>query len=117
MSIRRFTVLEDVRQVAQQRHLSLRSEEGYLHSITAFIDFHQRRHPERLGVPEIHAYLRHLAVECQVAASTQNVALCALRFLYREASTSSFPPSNRLRPYGSNAPTAPAPRRFAVPEA
>jgi integron integrase len=64
-------------------HLSLSTEESYLGYIKEFFLFHHNRHPRDLGVPEIRAYLSHLAVERHVAASTQNVALCALLFLYR----------------------------------
>lgn len=76
--------LEEVRLVARTRRLSLRTEEAYLHYVREFIYFHQRRHPRELGPDEIRAYLTHLAVTRQVAASTQNVACSALLFLYRE---------------------------------
>jgi integron integrase len=52
--------------------------------ITRFILFHDKRHPATMGVPEIRSFLAHLAVDQQVAASTQNVALSALLFLYRD---------------------------------
>jgi Phage integrase, N-terminal SAM-like domain len=45
--------------------------------------FHNKRHPQEMGVPEIEAFLSHLAVESKVSASTQNQALSALLFLYR----------------------------------
>lgn len=82
MSIGEF--LDGARRVARLRHLSYSTEESYLYYIKQFIYFHGRRHPQRLGVPEIRAYLSHLAVERNVAASTQNVALSALLFLYRD---------------------------------
>jgi integron integrase len=77
-------LLEEVRTVARLKHLSLRTETAYLHHIRRFIVFHGKRHPTTMGETEIRAYLAHLAVDQQVAASTQNVALCALLFLYRE---------------------------------
>ena len=49
-----------------------------------FLRFHQRRHPREMGSKEVNAFLTHLAVEGQVSASTQNQALSALLFLYRE---------------------------------
>ncbi|MEN9265431.1 MAG: integron integrase [Thermostichales cyanobacterium BF4_bins_65] len=49
-----------------------------------FILFHHKRHPREMGGEEINAFLTHLAVEEKVAASTQNQALSALLFLYRE---------------------------------
>ena len=45
--------------------------------------FHNKRHPKEIGVPEIEAFLSHLAVEGNVSASTQNQALSALLFLYK----------------------------------
>ena len=54
-----------------------------LYYIRQFILFHPKRHPAEMGADEILAYLSHLAVEGQVAASTQNVALSAISFLYR----------------------------------
>ena len=79
MSIQVF--LEEARRTARARRLSIRTEESYLKFIQDFIYFHDRRHPRQLGVPEIRAYLSHLAAERQVAASTQNVARSALLFL------------------------------------
>jgi hypothetical protein len=49
-----------------------------------FLRFHGRRHPREMGSAEVNAFLSHLAVELQVSASTQNQALAALLFLYRE---------------------------------
>lgn len=49
-----------------------------------YILFHNKRHPIEMGKPELKAFLTHLAVEGQVVASTQNQALSALLFLYRE---------------------------------
>jgi site-specific recombinase XerD len=77
-------LLDQVRAAIRLRHLSLRTEQAYGLAIKRFILFHGKRHPSELGVPEIRAYLTFLAVDQQVAASTQNVALSALLFLYRE---------------------------------
>jgi len=77
-------LLDQVRSVARLRHLSLKTEQAYAQQIKRFILFHQKRHPAEMGVDEIRAYLSHLAVDCDVAASTQNVALAALLFLYRD---------------------------------
>jgi site-specific recombinase XerD len=52
--------------------------------IRRFSFFHDKLHPQETGSAEIEAFLTHLAVERQVAASTQNQALNALVFLYRE---------------------------------
>ncbi len=52
--------------------------------VRRFILFHNKRHPAEMGAPEIQAFLAHLATEGNVSASTQNQALSALLFLYRE---------------------------------
>jgi len=55
-----------------------------MHWIRRFIFFNGKRHPEVLGEAEVTAFLNHLAAERQVAAATQNQALSAILFLYRE---------------------------------
>ena len=77
-------LLDRVRAVARVRHLSLRTEQAYSDWIRRFVLFHQKRHPEQMGAEEIRLFLSYLAVEGRVSASTQNVALCALLFLYRD---------------------------------
>src|SRR5215213_3046207 len=77
-------LLDRVRAVARVRHLSLRTEQAYSDWIKRFILFHRKRHPDEMGPEEIRHFLSHLAVEGKVSASTQNVALCALLFLYRD---------------------------------
>lgn len=75
--------LDQIRGLMRMRRMSRRTEDSYLFYIRCFIRFHKRR-PQEMGVPEVEAYLTHLAVEEHVAAATQNLALCALVFLYRE---------------------------------
>jgi len=70
--------------VIRTRHYSIRTEESYLQWVRRFILFHGKRHPADMGAPELEAFLTHLAVERSVAASTQNQALSAILFLYRE---------------------------------
>jgi integrase len=77
-------LLDSVRAAARLRHLSLRTESAYSGWIKRFILFHKKRHPAEMGVEEVRQFLAHLAVEGRVSASTQNVALCALLFLYRD---------------------------------
>ena len=77
-------LLDQVRHIIRMKHMSRRTEEAYVSYTRQFILFHNKRHPKDMGVSEIRAYLSHLAVERNVAASTQNVALSALLFLYRE---------------------------------
>jgi integron integrase len=77
-------LLEQCRQTARVKHFSWETEKTYLHWIERFIRFHGIRHPAEMGAPEVEAFLTHLAVDGRVAASTQNQALSALLFLYRE---------------------------------
>ena len=77
-------LLDRVRAVARLRHLSLSTERTYSDWIRRFILFHRKRHPSEMGADEIRLFLTHLAVEGRVAASTQNQALAALLFLYRD---------------------------------
>jgi integron integrase len=77
-------LLDQVRDVLRVKHYSIRTEQAYVDWITRYILFHAKRHPKDMGAPEIEAFLTHLAVEGNVAASTQNQALSALLFLYRE---------------------------------
>jgi integron integrase len=77
-------LLEQVRQLLRLRHYSLRTEEAYLAWIKRFILFHQKRHPIELSETDVSAFLNSLANNGRVAASTQNQALSALLFLYKE---------------------------------
>jgi integron integrase len=77
-------LLDRVRGAIRARHFSPRTEEAYVSWIRRFIFFHDKRHPDRLGAPEVTGYLSHLASNRHVSASTQNQAFSALLFLYRE---------------------------------
>lgn len=66
------------------RHYSLRTERAYTGWIKRYILFHGKRHPASMGAAEVTAFLSHLAVAGSVAAATQQQALAALLFLYRE---------------------------------
>ncbi|MDT7602766.1 MAG: hypothetical protein QOF61_763 [Acidobacteriota bacterium] len=77
-------LLDRVRSVARLRHLSLSTERTYSDWIKRFILYHGKRHPSEMGVEQIRQFLSYLAVAGRVAASTQNQALCALLFLYRD---------------------------------
>lgn len=76
-------LLDVVREIMRQAHYSIRTEESYINWIRRYIRFHHMRHPREMGAREIEAFLTHLAVELEVAASTQNQALSALLFLYK----------------------------------
>jgi integron integrase len=75
---------EQVHEVMRFKQFSLRTEETYWNWIRQFIFFHNKRHPREMGKAEIEAFLTHLAARRNVAVSTQNQALNALVFLYRE---------------------------------
>lgn len=77
-------LLDQVRAVARAKHLSNRTEDTYHNFIKRFILFHDKRHPKEMGADEIGAFLTNLAVKGNVSASTQNQALFALLFLYRD---------------------------------
>lgn len=77
-------LLDEVRDRIRARHYSIRTEESYLRWMKDFILFHGKRHPREMGAHEVSDYLSHLAVRRNVAASTQNQALSAILFLYRE---------------------------------
>lgn len=75
---------DDLRAAIRIRHYSRRTEEAYVGWVKRFILFNGKRHPREMGDPELQAFLTHLAIQKQVSASTQNQALSAILFLYRE---------------------------------
>ena len=77
-------LVDRMRDVMRLKHYSLRTEQTYWDWIERFIRFHQMRHPGEMGEAEVAEFLTHLAREGKVAASTQNQALSALLFLYKE---------------------------------
>ncbi len=76
-------LLDQVRNTLRLKHYAISTEEAYVGWIMHFIRFHNMRHPQEMGTPEIEAFLTHLARQ-KVAASTQNQAFSALLFLYRQ---------------------------------
>ncbi len=77
-------LLDQVRQVIRKKHYSYRTEQTYVAWIKRFILFHGKKHPKDMGEKEISTYISHLAVNRNVAASTQNQALNAIVFLYKQ---------------------------------
>ena len=75
---------DQVRDALRRKHYSYRTEKTYLHWIRRFIYFHDKRHPRDMAEPQIAKFLTHLAVERRVSASTQNQALNAILFLYKQ---------------------------------
>ena len=77
-------LLDQVRRAIRTRHYSDKTEEAYVGWIKRFIFFHNKRHPAELTEAEIAQFLSSLATESNVSSSTQNQALNALLFLYKE---------------------------------
>lgn len=84
-------LLDRVRAAVRARHYSRRTEEAYVMWIKRYILFHNKRHPSSMGADEANGFLSSLAVADSVSASTQNQALCALLFLYREVLNEPLP--------------------------
>ena len=84
-------LLDRVREAIRARHYSRRTEKAYVAWIRRYILFHGKRHPLEMGGPEVTRFLTSLAVEGHVAGSTQNQALSALLFLYREVLAQELP--------------------------
>jgi integron integrase len=78
-------LLDQIRERLRLKRYSIRTERQYVQWARRFILFHHKRHPADMGAVEVEAFLTYLAVEEHVAAATQNQALSALLFLYREA--------------------------------
>jgi len=77
-------LMDEVRRCLRLKHYSLRTEQAYTGWIRRFILANGKRHPREMGGPEVERFLSSLAVQGRVAASTQNQALSALLFLYRQ---------------------------------
>ncbi|MDZ7789031.1 MAG: integron integrase [Xanthomonadales bacterium] len=77
-------LLDQLREAIRARHYSYRTEESYVHWVRRFIIFHGKKHPSDMGKRDVEAFLTYLAVDRNVAASTQNLALSAILFLYRD---------------------------------
>lgn len=77
-------LLDQVRLSIRRKHYSHRTEQSYVFWIRNYIRFHHMRHPQEMREPELKQFLDHLANARKVAASTQNQALCAILYLYRE---------------------------------
>ncbi|MBI5922556.1 MAG: phage integrase N-terminal SAM-like domain-containing protein, partial [Betaproteobacteria bacterium] len=77
-------LLDRMRAAIRIRHYSLATERTYVGWVKRFIYFHQKRHPAEMGAPEVESFLSALATELDVSASTQNQAMHAILFLYRD---------------------------------
>ncbi len=84
MSTKPKKLLDQVRDRLRLKHYSYRTEQAYVHWIRRYILFHNKQHPKDLTGDHVNGFLIHLATQENVAATTQNQALSALLFLYRE---------------------------------
>ena len=75
--------LEQIRNIMRTKHYSIQTEKTYLSWIKRFILFNKKRHPKDLGEQEVTDFLTYLAVKRHVTSSTQNLALCAIVFMYK----------------------------------
>src|SRR5437868_2875704 len=78
------TLINELRRAQRLHHYSPRTEAAYVQWVRRFIRFCGRRHPRELGAGDVTRFLTHLAVDAHVTASTQNQALAAIVFLYRD---------------------------------
>jgi integron integrase len=99
-------LLDQVRTTIRLRGMSYETEKAYADWIKRFIIFHHKRHPKEMGAPEIRDFLAHLVNDRNVAPSTQNQALHALLFLYREVLRIELPVIGDLQP-AKKSPRAP----------
>lgn len=90
--------MDHIRTTIRLRGMSYRTEQTYCDWIRRFILHHNKRHPKDLGATEIRDFLAHLVNDRNVAASTQNVALHALLFLYQQVLLIELPPLGDLQP-------------------
>ena len=84
-------LLDQVRDRLRLKHYSLRTETAYVGWIKRYIVFNDKRHPSEMGKIEAEAFLTSLAVKRNVSAATQNQALSAILFLYREILEAELP--------------------------
>lgn len=88
---RPLTLIGQYRRVIRLRHYSPRTEAAYIAWVRRFVRFHGMQHPRSMSPSHVRAFLSHLSSQRQVSASTQNQALAALLFLYRDVLRMSLP--------------------------
>lgn len=77
-------LLDQIRDKIRLKHYSIRTERAYLDWNKRFILFHNKKHPKDMGKSEVEQFLTFLAVKKKIASSTQNQALSAILFMYKE---------------------------------
>lgn len=90
-------LLQQLRDRIRLRHYSLRTERTYGHWVKRYVAFHGMRHPREMGAEEVTSFLSSLATERNVAAATQNQALSAILFLYKEVLGTELPWLDEVR--------------------
>lgn len=93
---RPLTLFAVARDRMRVRHYSLRTEKSYIWWMRRYIRFCGGRHPREMGANEVTTFLTHLAADLKVSASTQNQALQALLFLYRDVLTMELPKIDQM---------------------
>lgn len=88
---------QQIRELMRFKHYSLSTEESYVGWFRRFVKFHRMRHPSEMGAEEVEAFLTDLAVDRNVVAATQNQALNALVFLYKEVLQKPFEGVDAMR--------------------
>lgn len=83
-------LLDQVRHAIRVKHLSYRTEQTYIHWIKRYILFHNMKNPADMSEPDVNQFLTHLAVKAKVSASTQNLALCSVLFMYKNVLKKDF---------------------------
>ena len=91
-------LLDEPRAIMRVRHYSYKTEKIYIDWMKRYFHFHYLRHPKELGAAAVEAFLTHLAVERTVSASTQNQALAAMLFLYRQVLKVNLPWLDKFTP-------------------
>jgi site-specific recombinase XerD len=76
-------LLDQYSEFLRNRHYSLRTEKTYIGWVRQYILYHKKRHPREMGVAEINDFITHLVNQKTVSSSTQNQAISAILFLYR----------------------------------
>ena len=77
-------LLDQLKERIRAKHYSVRTEKSYAYWVKYFVKFHNYTHPSKMAAPQVQEFLNHLAVHENVSASTQNQALNAINFLYKE---------------------------------
>lgn len=90
-------LLDQVRDAIRVKHYARNTELAYVYWIKKFFLFHNKRHPKEMGTGEVQTFLTYLALEEQISASTQNQALSALLFLYRNVLSQELSPVDSVR--------------------